>query len=149
MYLKIETVTSSKNCNVAKIGGFYGKKSETIYYIHPDFYYLKDFLPFQLLRTDNTSLFKNDPIFQKLFDADTALLPETTVKVKLTSGDRAILEEFSTLAILNGVKKRYLVLQYYSRFKDPTIFFKIEYDIWCDYSGNNARSSCAQIANNC
>ena len=112
MYLKIETVTSSKNCNVAKIGGFYGKKSETVYYIHPDFYYLKDFLPFQLLRTDNTSLFKNDPIFQKLyvklFDADTALLPETTVKVKLTSGDREILEEFSTLAILNGVKKRYL-----------------------------------------
>ena len=87
MYLKIETVTSSKNWNVAKIGGFYGKKAETVYYIHPDFYYLKDFLPFQLLRTDNTSLFKNDPIFQKLyvklFDADTALLPETTVKVKL------------------------------------------------------------------
>lgn len=53
MYLKIETVTSSKNCNVAKIGGFYGKKSETIYYIHPDF---KDFLPFQLLRTDNTKM---------------------------------------------------------------------------------------------
>lgn len=43
-------------------------------------------------------------MYVKLFDADTA----TTVKVKLTSGDRAILEEFSTLAILNGVKKHYL-----------------------------------------
>lgn len=87
MYLKIETVTSSKNCNVAKIGGFYGKKSETIYYIHPDF---RISYPFNCFEQIIHHYLKMIPSFKS------CLTQTPHVKVKLTSGDRAILEEFST-----------------------------------------------------
>jgi hypothetical protein len=110
--MKIIKVFNSENCNVGKIGGFYGRKSDDAFFVHPDFAYLEDVLPFKFVQTTDSALFAYDSTFQSLyvslFDAQLSLLPAGSMKIELGPSDLELLGELSTLAILNGVQKRYV-----------------------------------------
>jgi hypothetical protein len=108
--IKIQHV--DENANKARLGGFYGHKSPNVYYIHPDFYYLKNLTSFHLIPTKDKNVYCYDSTFQKiyvsLFDATANLLPSDTIEIFLDSNIRELLQEFSTLTILNGVNQRYV-----------------------------------------